>query len=431
VTGEIMAILFYLFRPSLTVGSIAIYVCSSLTLFYIYKLGTYIYTKQVGFFSALLFSLFPLFAAQSLIFNDAVIATTITLATVYYFVTSQWLLYIIAGILLVLTKEPLITIPFFIGIYTMIKHKSETHSTLAKTILYGVRFWFPIGIFLLWMLLNKLTLHFYLDTENSSLFTLSLGGSTQMFTQYSNRIAYILQFVFLFNGMWIIWLPCIVYIFKRIKRMAQESVDNPLILYFFFFLFFIHNVLYYFGPFNPRYLLPYFPFVFIGSVALLKRLLKKQTFIRVGILMTILLVCTNEFLYFFKRSEYWGESDLKIIQTTTLYSKTFAYVHNSYPNALMITPPEVYANSDAFFGESPDAFLYPCYFWNTATDQIQEMQRMLQYATSNHLEPIIYIQPSYMMDIEAINNLNKQFIHRVTIPYNTVNYHDLYIIKAK
>jgi len=419
VIGEIMAIIFSMFHPSIIIGNISMYIISSLTLWYFYLIGKRIFTPAVGFCSALLFSLFPLFTAQSVVYNDAVIVTTVILATFYYFFSSNWLGYGIACSLLVLTKEPLLAIPVSLYIYSVIYTFQKSHVSLFKVMTKQIHLLFPLILFPLWMYINKQTLGIYLDPINQN--------RAYLHRFYGAPIQEILTYLFLKNGMWWIWLAFSVTLFKRSKMTTRQWS----VIIYFLAIFLFYGIFFSISAFNPRYVLPYFPYVFVSICAVLFYAYSKK-FFRLFILLTsILFIGIHIHLFFFKVSDGWGEGDLRIIQTTFLYTKTFQYVYKQYQHPLIVTYPEVYAWSDTDFGKTPGSYKYECFFFNQINDEKEEMQRMFTYAKENKASPIIFIQPSYMGDVNDINAIRGAPIQRIKNPWNRNNYHDLYEIAVQ
>ncbi len=419
VISELMAIIFSVFHPSIVIGNIAMYIISSVTLWYIYLLGKRVFTPVVGFYAALLCSLFPLFTAQSVVFNDAVIVTTVVLATVYYFFSSNWIGYGIACSLLVLTKEPLLAVPVLLYIYSVIYTFQKSHTSFLTILIKRIPLLFPLILFPIWMYINKQTLGIYLDPINQN--------KSYLHRFYGAPIQEILKYLFVKNGMWWIWLTFGVTLLKHSNRIKKQWI----IIMWFITIFLFYGIFFSLSAFNPRYMLPYFPYVFISFCAVLFFAYSKK-FFRLFILLTVIMFLGIHInLFFFNVSDGWGEGDLRIIQTTSLYTKTFEYVYEHYQHPLIVTYPEVYTWSDTAFGKTPGAYKYECYFFNQINDEKEEMQRMFTYAKEKNASPIIFIQPSYMGEVNEINAIRKLPIKRINNPWNKYNYHDLYEIAVQ
>lgn len=417
--GELMAIIFSIFRPSICIGNITIYIISALALWYVYLLGKRLFTPVVGFCAALLFSFFPLFTAQSVVFNDAIIVTTLVLATLYYYFSANWIGYSIACSFLVLTKEPLLAIPVLLYFYSVLKDVKLSYKALLKALVRHIYLLLPIMLFPIWMYINKQTLGIYLDPMNQNI--------TYLHQFYGASIPQILFYLFAENGMWWLWFLLSV----SLLDVSKTRKTYWRVLVFFITLFLFYGIFFSISAFNLRYMLPYFPFVFLSFCALLFYTYSKQVFKIFIVLTAVVLLETHVDLFFSKVSDNWGETDLRIIQTTSLYTKTFQYVYQQYQHPLIVTYPEVYAWSDTEFGKTPGAQQYECYFFNQINDEKDEMHLMFTYAKEKNVSNIIFVQPSYMGEVNAINAIRGLPIKRINNPWNKYNYHDLYEIAVQ
>lgn len=416
----LVAFLFKLFTPSLTIGSVFIYLCSSFSLLFTYLLGKRLFGEKVGLCAAILLCIFPLFVAQSFFFNDAVVLTFLTLMTMYaYFVSNKpW--YFISATLLVLTKEPQLFIPISIGLYEMYRRRYILHTSVKQSIRQGMLLWIPVCAFIVWMIINKIIFGFYLDPVNQGLFTLNKN--------YSELIPFTLHFVFAYNGIWLIWPTIIAYVITYSAHKIHTNKTQDSILFFFLFLFSFYILFYFFSVHNPRYMLPLYPYIFLVGCATLNIFFSKIKSLLLFLTICIVFICIHISHYYYLPMDYWGESDLNLLHVTSLYTKSISYINTRYPHALIITIPWLYRWDTTSFTYANPSYRENMYFWNNTTEEHAELENIMQWATDRNLSPIIFIAPSY---IEEPSILEQQSIKIETLydsAINRYNYHTLYRI---
>lgn len=255
VVFEPVATLFTLFSPSMVWARLYIFVCSSLALFFCYLLGKILFNKNVGLISTLLLFVFPLFSAQSLLYLDAIPLTALCLSTFYFYFSGKKIAYVVSATLLCLTKEPALFIPVAIIIYDTLLTLHSGKNIMKLLINKMPLFLFPILIFLFWLIINKLTLGWFLFPYNVGLLL------KQEWRNYFNSQLFFSIFlkVFLSQTLWFpfsITLIGLILSFNN-KLLRKKELVLFIILFTFYFFF------YYFSSFALRYLLFVYPFVFI------------------------------------------------------------------------------------------------------------------------------------------------------------------------
>ncbi|MFZ2024817.1 MAG: glycosyltransferase family 39 protein [Microgenomates group bacterium] len=417
------ALLFKFFGPSLTVGSLIIYTFSSLSLLFTYLLGKQLFDKKTGLYATVLLCIFPLFMSQSFFFNDVSILTFLLLMTMYAYFTHNKLWYYISATLLVLTKEPFLFIPFFICLYEAYRLKLLLHFSLSKSIRQAIPYCLPLIAILIWMGLNKMIFSFYLDPANFGLLSFNRN--------FVITIQNILQFIFLFNGIWLIWPTIITYVVIFLAKKIPFQKKRYMPLLFFLFLFFFYVLLYFFSAFVPRYLLPLYPYLFIVSGATMMFFFSKIKALILSICIGTIFICIHIAHYYYLPMDYWGETDLNLFHVTTLYTKSIEYIHTNYPNALIVTLPWLYQWDTPSFKYSNPLYKENMHFWNINNEGTIELGNVFYYANKQNLSPIIFIDPSYIDEPNdpPILDLHKE---KIIILYdsmiNRYNYHTLYRI---
>ena len=103
----IFAIFYKAFGTSLKTGHMVAIIFSSLTLYFTYKIGSFVgNNKRTGLIAALLLLCSALFFAQSGIAQMEVVFTTFVTITIYFALKEEILPYLVSAACMVLTKMP-------------------------------------------------------------------------------------------------------------------------------------------------------------------------------------------------------------------------------------------------------------------------------------------------------------------------------------
>lgn len=421
---ELTAILFTLFRPSITIGSLLVYAASSTSLVYTYMLGSSLFGKKAGIYASLFLFFFPLFAAQSFQFTDAIFVTPLLLATFYYYYKRGFLGYLIAATLAVLTRETSLFVPLFLGLFELFHKPQEiirlpANVRLSKSLIL----WLPLFPFTIWMYLNKFIFGWYIEPTNVSFFSFT--------DTIWSRIIMNLQTTFLHNGSYIFVVIIVLWIFITINNKVRLSSRQRHATIIFSFFFLIYFLFYSTGPFHPRYMLSLYPYLCIlagGAIAMIwKSTLSSICFYGI----CTLLIVMQLIQFFVLPMRYWGEADLSIIQTAVLYSRSIKNIQQQYPNSLIVVKPVIYSGNDSSLGYTENSIKKKLYFWNDWLDESLEYTHMVKYAKIRSLSPIIFVIASPEV-IPSILERKMDVIEKVRSPFgNSANYHTLYMRETK
>lgn len=192
-----VAMLYRFVFPSRIWGRILTYIYSSLSLLLIYKLGKKFFDAQTGFWSSILFFSFPLFSAQSFLFTAEVAITAYFLVSLYFYVSKKYFLYAVFSSFLVMSKEPLILIPFALLLYEVYHQAKSRKFDLFKILPFAI----PVFLFLFWLLANKIFLGFFINPRHLSI------------TKYRMDQNILDQFEWVFYSHFIIHFNWIIFIF--------------------------------------------------------------------------------------------------------------------------------------------------------------------------------------------------------------------------
>lgn len=320
-----------------------IYICSSASLWLIYRLGKKLFGELIGLASAILLFLLPLFMAHSLLYTDALPLTMMFLLTLNYYFEGKRSKYFFCSILLVLTKETAIFIPFFLFILG-----GGWPIVLVPTIGLGI-----------WMLLNKLILGFYLLPYSVGLLW-SNGWQIRLEQGLMN-----------WGTVWWLMVVLGVVVAKlQNKKIKMKVVSVFLGMYLFYNL--VYGVTY----FNQRYLLVVMPLVIMVFVYLLK-LFGGNRGLKVGVSVMALCLILSQMMEWQWGRPVDGGDDLRILKIISQQRETAKYLSDNYADKIIQTgwPLANYIN-DPFYGyveKSIKITSYNCNGKKSSVDSLAEV----------------------------------------------------------
>ena len=142
---------------------------SVVLMFAVYKLGSWLGDKPVGFWAAALLALQPLFIQQSgLLLPEVLLALFATLTILFYLKRKVWL-FIISATALLLTKETGILVVAVIGLLELvefIRERSFTKNRVWEFVSLGV----PVGFAALYFVVQYFQFGWYIFPEHVSMF---------------------------------------------------------------------------------------------------------------------------------------------------------------------------------------------------------------------------------------------------------------------
>ena len=419
---ELTALLFKIFGPSIIVGNALSAIASSITLWYTYLLGTHLFNKKAGVWAMLILFFFPIFSAQSLQFTDAIFVTPLLLATIYYYYRSQRIGYLISATLAVLTRETSICIPIFLGIYEVFKTIYMASSRKKIKLYTAFFYWLPLAPFVLWMGINKYVFGWFLWPINIEFFTVD--------ATFIQRITFTLRVAFLQNGLYIPFAFIMLYVILVFTKKIHATYIQIHATILFLSLFAVFIIFYSIGFFHPRYILFLYPYLCILASGAIFTIWKPSinTYIAGGTCM--ILIAFQIFRYAYLPMQSWGEADLSILHTQTLYTQSLQRIEQEFPNPLIVTSQVIYPWKHPYFGYAKQDKKSDMWTWNVNISEEKSYAGVLRYASIKGLSPIIFIQQSDDMNSPAIFNDKRILFDKVYDgSINTTNYHLLYIIR--
>ena len=293
---------------------ILIYLCSSISIWLVYKLGKKLFGERVGLATAGLLLVMPLFMVHSLWYTDAVPLLMMVLLTLNYYFEGKMFEYFICSLLLVLTKETAIFVPLFLALF-------------GGQWLVGL---VPMVGFGIWMLLNKIFLGFYLSPASVDL----LGGNGWL-QKWSFGI---------FNWGTLFWLLAVGLAAWQRKKINIKIVGLFLGMYFFY------NLVYGITYFNQRYLLLVMPLVIMILVYLLEIIGGKKILMMGTIMMLLVMILIQAWQWQWGRVENGGD-DLRVFKIMGLQRQVADYLGNNFADyKVLVTWPLADYISDPFLG---------------------------------------------------------------------------------
>lgn len=296
---------------------ILIYLCSSVSLWLVYRLGKKLFSETVGLASMGLLFLMPLFMVHSFLYTDAVPLMMMLLLTLNYYFDGQKNKYFFCSILLVLTKETAIFIPFFLFLVG-----GGWPVVIVPTVGFGI-----------WTLINKVILGFYLLPYSMGLLW-SNGWQTRLVSGLMN-----------WGTVW--WLLAVGGLL--IARWQGRKIKMKVVILF-LGVYLFYNLVYGVTYFNQRYLLMVMPLVIIIFCYFLK-LFWGNSGLRKGVIIVgLCLILTQVGEWRWGKIEAGGD-DLRVLRITSLQKEVAAYLGNNYAEDKVLAgwPLASYIN-DPFYG---------------------------------------------------------------------------------
>jgi 4-amino-4-deoxy-L-arabinose transferase-like glycosyltransferase len=310
-----LAALYKIFGESVHVSHVFILLVSFLGVMYTYQLGKLLHNESVGVISALLLFLCPIYFAQSGMVNGDVIITTLGVSTIYYFLKRNCTLYLISGILLVLTKETSAAIVVSILIYLCIE--SNKNKDLLKTFsMYSV----PLLVLLIFFIMQKIFTGVFLPNQyfaTHNFFELSaldiLGKMRRVFSSvFVTQNRFVLSLILCAN--------LIAY--------KKHAFKKEHLLFFIISMFFI-------GAFTGiyflnRYVLPVLPYLcIVGASSIVMLFNYKKTYIPIAMIVML------SFVFELHGHDAYGDShenDMQYTDVVLLHKDACSYVEKNFPD---------------------------------------------------------------------------------------------------
>ncbi len=369
----LVGLLYSLFGIKVIVHKILFLFLSAITLYFIYKIGSHIYTKKVGFIASILILFLPLYLAQTGLFNLAIPTSALLSASLFYLVSKKKIPFLIASTLLFLTNEfTIIIYPLFIIFIFFENDKLTLAEKIKKNTIYLV----PLIFFFLWMYFHYLEFGWFLFTRRIPesfeiitiisllyekagaillkdlmwlhVFIITIGSiyynkKIHIKRNLSIILALLLLSYCLLSG-WekssiaLFYISLLLLIWgsrKEIKEFYKK--ENRKFTFLVFSLLAISFVTITIIDFFYRYLLPFTILVMIPSANHLWRLFNKYSYIIVTAI-TILLISMHFYTTPYQlQTEEFTEDNMQYLAVTNLYKESVDYINENHPNKTTVT----------------------------------------------------------------------------------------------
>jgi 4-amino-4-deoxy-L-arabinose transferase-like glycosyltransferase len=328
----IPAILQFLGLTSLMWARLLILVFSLLSVYYMYRLGTKLFSRRVGVAASWLLVCFPLFAVQSSRFQDPVPFTALCLATLYYYFTGKQRSYLLAASFLVLTKETGIVIAVCLALINIITDFHLLRNDGISYIRKNIFLLLPVLVFGLWMIINRLTLGWYLWTPNVAYYSLShlVDSSISLWA---------IRDVFLQYNLWIVFAVVITGMIFVTDDQTRTNVGTRKSLILLFFIIVISGIFLFSGLILVRYLLYLYALVFLMFSAILSLYIKNNVYYRLLIVfLCISFLALNIYRSVFVSSTRFDETSFAYIHDINLTHKLVQRFQTQYPDTVILAP---------------------------------------------------------------------------------------------
>lgn len=336
---------------------LVIVIFSALALFFTYKLGEYLFNKEVGIISSLLLLFSPAYFAYSSLTLYAIPTAAFTVMAVYFFLKNKKIAFVLSSICLVLIKEYNIFVILGILLYQFIKKNKKS----LKNIIYSIIPFLVLGIWKLyhWTQKGKFVSDacFYDPSMElmqyyrlSNLFNIT--ALKTLILMIAGNFVKIVSFIFLFDLFYadqankfeffntFHWLITLIIIFAfikkkeffrdyKVKRMIQLSL---LILA-------VHVLIYMFvSAIDLRYFIHLLPFFFIFGGFSIYHLFGKKKYIVLAIILILFITTWTG------HNTTFGDKNMEYLDVIKGHQTTANYLSTNYPDAKILTsaPIETY-----------------------------------------------------------------------------------------
>jgi len=326
---EITAFIYKVFGYSRWFSRLVIIFFSAMAVYFTFLLGAFLYNQPVGLLAAVFLLFFPLFFTQSGLFQAAVPLTALTTATLYFYFKylkkNRWLYFVFAS-LLVLTKEIAAVVILSILIYDfLIDYKKNFSRNYLKRVLFLSS---PIFFLILWMILNKIFLGWFLWPHNLRFFTEDAPYTTISFKE-------IFSFMFWEDYRRLISVPIFVgLIISLVSKARRKFFLKKQMIVFISLLLMTASFFSFFSGFLPRYLLFAIPLYSIFLAASLVSIFKKNIFYLPVALLLLLLMLNG---WRCRELKWAGEIDSCYLDVVLAHQKMAEVLEKEQQESLIVT----------------------------------------------------------------------------------------------
>ncbi|MFC1711972.1 ArnT family glycosyltransferase, partial [Patescibacteria group bacterium] len=331
---EMLAVIYKIFGFSILITHLFNILWGSIGIFFTYKLGKMLFDNKVGIFSALTFLFMPLFFTEVGMFRLATPLIGLATAMFYFYFKGKRYVYIFIAILIGLTKEPAIVLILLFALFEFYKNYQKNKKVINNKLVKNVIFYLiPLIPFLIWLILNKVFLGWFMWPTNMGFFSLQKPWVPATLDK-------ILKNAILEDFRWIFFLVIAIGLLKTnfTKKVKHKLVSKEIL--FLTLTYFVMLVLFIIGPYYPRYLLFVLPGIIIAfsaAVFSVFKLLKKEYLIIPFYVIIWSLFVLSWFSISEKPLKWHGETNLGYLSIIDVHKQAVNFTENNFDDYLIIT----------------------------------------------------------------------------------------------
>ena len=314
-----MAFLFKLFGESIWLSHLFIVCFSFIGIYFTYLLGSYLFGRLTGIFSALFLFFTPMYFAQSGMYLGDIPVTAIGIMSIYFGLKRKYFSYIASSIYLVLLKETGAAIVLAFLIYLLISEFKKAKSIYIEVLKYSI----PLLLFTGFMVLQKFTSGKFFGIYSFE-FDVYKYTAEAIFTDFIS----IIKWIFLYQYRFIFLIIIISgFIFNRKIFFRKEMLLFGSIV---FLIVLIFSCFY----FLPRYILPSLPYLYIMAAWVLTELIKS---IKLQVMVSLILIILSVSSLSGSTSYGNNEWNMKYVNHVNMYRSMCNYIERKFPNSSILT----------------------------------------------------------------------------------------------
>lgn len=320
----ILGLNYRIFGDTLIVPHLINLVFSFIGVYFTYILGSFLYSKRVGFIAAVLLFFSPMYFTQSGILNIDIALTSLTIAVLYFALKNNMKLYLLSAVILLLLKEAGIFLIIALFPYFIFKKVG-----FKKLLLYMS----PVVVPVSWLLFYKIQTKSIFYPQHIFWLTTWIKNPMLFFNKF---IGYI-NLLFISNYKFLIAFIVLAYVIFSFykKRVKLKDITSKgyftmmllMVIYILFFSLYDQSLL--------RHILPTFPIFFIFGSQSVNYFFKKYSYIVLVIFIVLFMVNWTG-----NRSVPCGcelETNLEYLDLINTHKQACSFIEENYPNAVVLT----------------------------------------------------------------------------------------------
>jgi hypothetical protein len=314
-----LASLYKLFGESIWLSHLLILCFSFLGAYFTYLLGTFLYGRKVGIFSALFLFFSAIYFAQSGMFLGDIPVTALGVMSIYFALRKKYIPYLLCAVYMVMIKETAIAIIFSLLIYLFLTEGQRSKYAFREILKYGA----PLLVIAAFSILQKVT---------TGKFCCIYSFKFQLFELQPSLVVHqaflVTKWLFFYQYRYIFtFLIVLNLIINKASRSRKE-------LLLFLPIFILSGYSFSFLYFLPRYLLPALPYFYMMAAWSLIELIKSkklQTVMGTAITAVLIYSLSGTVLH----GNY--EWDMKYLEVVKIHKIMCEYIEEEFPNARVLT----------------------------------------------------------------------------------------------